>query len=360
MKYSFENFLLKNSQKNIIIVTYNGDLIDLSSGAKRLLDTQHHNVKSLNSLYPDLLAKLKEELDQSYGRDVSFDYGKYLAWALYLSDELICVELQDQSEIFSLRDEISHLKNLLQKTEELASLGDLVAQMSHEINTPLGICITSASHYQEELQKLGVAYSGGSLTNSQLKAFLKNAMQASQLINSNLKRASNIVTGLRSLAANTRRYDRERMRLGDQVTEVIKQMQPLLDKKNVQVSLDEIDNKIIIKESPSAISQVFSNLIMNSLRHGFRQSIDSPKISIAAHVHRDDITIIYADNGSGVPTELKDDIFDPFVTGSKDGVSSGLGLSIVKEIVRDQFGGDIKLKNSDVGVCFEVLMRTSK
>ena len=300
------------------------------------------------------------EIKQSSERDAFFDYEKYLVWALNVSDELVCFELQDKTEILNLKNEITYLKALLQKTEELASLGDLVAQMSHEINTPLGICITSASHCQEELQKLSMAYSNGTLTKSELQTFLSSVIQASQLIDSNLKRASNIVSGLRSLAANTRRYDRERMRLGDHIKEVIKQMQPLIDKKNIKVNLDQIDSKITINESPSSISQVFSNLIMNSLRHGFKQVIDSPQITITAHSQRNEIMVTYSDNGSGVPNGLRDKIFEPFVTGSKDGVSSGLGLSIVKEIARDQFGGDIILKTSDVGVHFEILMRDSK
>jgi len=187
--------------------------------------------------------------------------------------------------------------------------------------------------------------------------FFKSSKRASELITSNLNRASSIVAGLRSLASNTRRHDRERMRLSDQIATVVKQLTPLLDKQGVSVDLNNIPVDVLIYESPSAISQIFSNLIVNSIRHGFKiKKVFDPCIRIKAATADKKLFITFSDNGIGIPESIRSKIFDPFVSGARDGISSGLGLSIIREIVQDQLGGTIKLAHSERGACFEITM----
>jgi len=357
VEVNFDHFLSGVDEKVVFFVNNKAEILARSRAALGNEKTEAAHHQSLNSIYPELFEIIKSELIGAARHDTTITIGSKSFWVVTMPDELYWIECTDLTGSLAVQAEVSRLKEVLRRTEELASLGDLVAQMSHELNTPLGICVTSATHCQEEIYRLEESFKSSALSKSHMNDFFKSSKRASELITSNLNRASSIVAGLRSLASNTRRHDRERMRLSDQIATVVKQLTPLLDKQGVSVDLNNIPVDVLIYESPSAISQIFSNLIVNSIRHGFKiKKVFDPCIRIKAATADKKLFITFSDNGIGIPESIRSKIFDPFVSGARDGISSGLGLSIIREIVQDQLGGTIKLAHSERGACFEITM----
>jgi len=357
VEINFDDFLSLVEEKVVFLVNNKAEILARSRAALGNEQTEAAHHQSLNSIYPEFFEIIKSEFIGTARHDTTITIGSKSFWVVTMPDNLYWIECTDLTDPLAVQAEVSRLKDVVRRTEELASLGDLVAQMSHELNTPLGICVTSATHCQEEIYRLEESFKSAALSKAQLNDFFKSSKRTIELITSNLSRASSIVAGLRSLASNTRRHDRERMRLCDQIATVVKQLRPLLDKQGVRVDLNEIPVDILIYESPSAISQIFSNLIVNSIRHGFKiKGVSDPCIRIKAAKVDKKLFVTFSDNGSGVPERLRSKIFDPFFSGARDGISSGLGLSIIREIVQDKLGGTIKLVHSERGACFEMTM----
>ncbi len=98
-----------------------------------------------------------------------------------------------------------------------------------------------------------------------------------------------------------------------------------------------------INSYPSIISQVITNLILNSFMHGFKDVVGDINISVK---QEEQIIIVYTDNGIGIPEKYKTQIFDPFFTTNRGGGGTGLGLFVVYNLVVHKLGGMINLDPS--------------
>ncbi|MBM1228392.1 HAMP domain-containing histidine kinase [Ponticoccus sp. SC6-38] len=344
--------------RSIFLIDASGKILGTSKPAHDSLANFRHSVSTIHTVFPGVVDELFKALADSTGSDATVTRTDEEFWIVDLHNKTYWLERKDISAHRSREIELLQLKKLIRKVEELASLGDMVAQISHEINTPLGICITSTSHLADKVQFLEEEFSKGSLTQSGMRDALATAQKAIRLTNSNLARTSKIINGLRSLSQDTRRHDKEKLVLHQYVDNVTSQINPLLEKGRVDLELS-IPTDIWIYESPSTLSQVFSNLIVNSLRHGFAQRPADlqPKISISAKAQNEWVEVTYCDNGSGVPDHVRPHIFEPFVSGGLDSASTGLGMSIIREIVHDRFGGEVDLPESSDGFKFRFTMR---
>ena len=92
------------------------------------------------------------------------------------------------------------------------------------------------------------------------------------------------------------------------------------------------------------MSQVFTNLLQNSLLHAFEKN-EKGKIFIKVTNLNGNIEIIFEDNGKGIDERVKDKIFEPFVTTKRNEGGSGLGLNIIYNLVTSQLKGHIKIES---------------
>jgi nitrogen-specific signal transduction histidine kinase len=88
--------------------------------------------------------------------------------------------------------EFKQAQEQLVRTERLASLGSLVASVAHEISTPIGVCVTAASHLEQHVGKFKQHYSQGKLTRTDFESYLNTSSESSSIINYNLKRAADV------------------------------------------------------------------------------------------------------------------------------------------------------------------------
>ncbi len=233
----------------------------------------------------------------------------------------------------------------LVQAEKLAALGGLVAGIAHEINTPVGITLSAATHLEAETQKLDRAYQGGELTEEGLAEYVATARQAAQLLTMNSQRAADLIHGFKQVAVDQTGGEQRRFDLALYIEEVLLSLKPRLKKSNVEVAVD-CPPELVLDSLPGALSQVLANLIMNSLLHAFAGD-QLGHIRITARVDAaDQVRLVYADDGCGIPPELHAKVFEPFFTTRRSRGGSGLGLHIVHNIVTQSLKGSLTLVSS--------------
>jgi two-component system, NtrC family, sensor kinase len=233
-------------------------------------------------------------------------------------------------------------ESLLQ-AERLASLGGLVAGVAHEINTPVGIALTSASVLKEATEEMHDAIMAGAVKKSEIMKYIGTAGESARLIMNNAYRAAHLIHSFKQIAVDQVSEARRRFELRDYIGEVVSSLQPRLKKTRLDVTIDCPDN-VVLDSYPGALAQVITNLTLNCVDHAFAQEQEGT-IAISVRPDGDWVDMEVADNGRGIPADLLDKVFDPFVTTRRGQGGTGLGLNIVYNLIVKQFGGTIAVSS---------------
>ncbi|WP_333606385.1 sensor histidine kinase [Arsukibacterium sp.] len=244
-----------------------------------------------------------------------------------------------QAELERLVEDLKQAQDRLVQSEKMAALGGLVAGITHEVNTPVGIGVTATSFLTEKLQALSQAYQDKTLTPKALEHFIDEASQGAELLQSNLERASELIASFKQIAVDQASEAIRTINLAEYLQEIIRSLQPNFKKTKHQIEVNCPDN-IILSCPAGAISQIFTNLLMNSLIHGFEDT-DEGSIRITVLEEDDNVDIKYSDDGKGLLPEQLEQLFHPFFTTKRDQGGSGLGTHITYNLVRQTLGGSI-------------------
>jgi len=230
----------------------------------------------------------------------------------------------------------------LVQSEKMASLGALVAGISHEVNTPIGVSLTAASHLQDEVRDLHASYANRSMKRSALEDFMVRTEESTGILVQNLRRAAQLIGSFKRVAVDQTSDDWQSIALRDYVDEILRSLAPSL--KNTQVAVENAcEPGIVLRTNPGAISQIISNLVLNALTHAFDG--DGGQIRIGAHAHGRHVEVTFSDNGRGMEAETARRVFDPFFTTRRASGGSGLGLHIVFNLVTNTLRGDISVRS---------------
>lgn len=236
--------------------------------------------------------------------------------------------------------ELTRAQDQLVEQEKMAALGGLVAGVAHEINTPLGISVTTASHLELMVKGLQERLEAGHLARPELNNFVQLAGEAAEMILRNLRRADTLVRSFKQVAVDQSLEEMRTIDLGEYLGEVLISLRPALRKAGVQVDM-QIPEGIMLATYPGAIYRVFANLVQNALIHGFATSIEGARIDIRAEEQGDRLKITFRDNGAGMSEEVRRRIFEPFFTTRRGSGGSGLGMHIVFNTVTRMLEGHI-------------------
>ncbi len=246
--------------------------------------------------------------------------------------------------------ELQYSLELLRKTqhqlvqsEKMAALGGLVAGVAHEINTPVGIGVTAASLLEERTRECAQLFDSQSMKRSDLDAYFRLATESTKMILSNLVRASDLIHSFKQVAVDQSCEEPHSFNLKECLDNIAMTFRPKLRKRSHSVSV-KCSGDLVLQSYAGAMGQVVSNLIMNSLIHGFEE-MESGKIMIMVHDHADEVEIIYSDNGKGISKEYLERIFEPFFTTKRNRGGTGLGLHILYNLVTQTLGGRIECKS---------------
>ncbi|MBC3832391.1 GAF domain-containing protein [Undibacterium amnicola] len=238
--------------------------------------------------------------------------------------------------------QLSSAQQLLMSKEKLAALGALVAGIAHEINTPLGNCLLTATTLKESSGKFIRQYTEGQLKRSDFTHFTSVLNEANDMLMRNLLNASDLVSSFKQVSVDQTSQQRRSFNLLKTSQEIVRTMQSRINKQNHQLMID-IPEQIVIDSYPGPYGQVITNFINNALLHGFEDRDAGIMRLSAEQTDRKHIKICFSDNGNGIREEHLRRVFDPFFTTKLGHGGSGLGLNIVHNIVTDLLGGTISV-----------------
>ena len=239
----------------------------------------------------------------------------------------------------------------LVESEKMAALGGLVAGVAHEINTPLGVSVTAASHLSDYINNFQEEYTTGALKRSSLNALLSNCNESSSMLMRNLTRASDLIRHFKQIAVDQTSEHKRIFELKSYLEQLIDSLTPQL-KVNKHKVVVHSEGEIKLNSFPGAIAQIFSNLIMNSVLHGFKHTkngLITISLEVKSQAEQEFVHIDYLDNGSGITSSAQKKVFDPFYTTARGSGGSGLGMSISYNLVVNNLNGEIHCIDSYEG-----------
>lgn len=283
---------------------------------------------------------------------------KWEAQLIKLNEEL---EDRVKRRTRALQDSLDILRKAqdqLIQSEKMASLGSLVAGVAHEINTPVGIGVSLSSNMKEATEDIKKAFNGGRMTKSDLEKFIALTVDSTDMILSNLRRASELVASFKKVAVDQSLEEHRNFNVKEYVREILTSLHSRIKVSHASIELDIADN-LEIYSDPGSFSQILTNLVINSLVHGFPDNQEGI-IKIVVYRRDDDIYLEFSDNGVGIPDELQKKVFDPFFTTKRGQGGSGLGLNIVYNLVTTKLGGTIECKSKPgSGTSFNIILNAT-
>ena len=236
--------------------------------------------------------------------------------------------------------ELSKAQDRLLEAEKMSSLGALSAEISHEINTPIGISITSTSYLSDIIHKLQQDINAPQLSKRTIDSFIDNAQHSVELLLSNLQRAAELIASFKQVAVDQTNDKVRLINVAKYLDEIIRSIHPKLKKTDHSVKIN-CDPHIEIYTHPGAIAQIIINLIINSIAHAFA-NINRGEMTIDIALDQQRLVILYRDNGVGVNEEQLEKLFDPFYTTKASKGGTGLGTHIIKNLIEDTLNGSIE------------------
>ena len=253
-----------------------------------------------------------------------------------------------QSSLAQLRD----TQKQLVQSAKMGALGSLVAGVADEVNTPVGVGVTAASHLESTANRYMELYNNGKLTRGDFEKFLTSTRESSHMILTNLQYAGQSIKSFKQIAVDQTSEEKRDIKVKEYITETLRSLHPELKKTQHTIELNCPD-QLTLFNYPGALSHILTHLIMNSLTHGF-EGMASGAITIDVLPFTDRIHLRYSDNGKGIDPDSLNKIFNPFFS-TKDG--SGLGLHIVHNIVTQTLGGQIDCRSAPgEGTTFDIII----
>lgn len=227
--------------------------------------------------------------------------------------------------------------------EKMASLGGLVAGVAHEINTPLGICVTATSYLKAEFDQIQQAFAAKTLQQSQFSKFLQQLADALKILEVNTERAATLVQSFKKVSVDQSANEAREIELASYLQDVLLSLKPQLKTINCQFQLSCPEGIYWLTDA-GALAQIITNLVMNSVKHAFSEQPE-PVISLTISQQGRQLQFDYLDNGCGMPPETLGMLFEPFYTTKRSAGGTGLGAHIVFNLITARLKGQITVRS---------------
>lgn len=298
----------------------NGTMLPVDISLTHIPD---NNKRILHAIWTDISAQKKAEEE------------------IRLLNKELEMQVQTQSKALKhSKDLIENTQERLVESEQKAYLSELLPGISHEINTPMGVSVTTVSYLHQTLGTIIEKFKNNQLTKSEFMNFLEDAELASSTVLSNLDRAASLIFSIKDLSTDQISESRRMFNFRKYIDEILLSLHNELKRTPHKVRVNCPD-ALNISSYPGIYSQIFTNFIMNSLHHGFDKQTQGT-IDIDVDIRGTQLSIVYKDNGKGMDEETLSHIFEPFFTTRRTGGNSGLGMHIVYSLVCDKLGGSIR------------------
>ena len=260
---------------------------------------------------------------------------------------------ESNQELLSTLEKLHQFQGQLVETEKMASLGDMVAGIAHEINTPIGLGVTASSLLSDKHNEIKQAFTDKTLKSSQLKKFLTDGEENISIIFRNLERAAKLISSFKKVAVDQSSAENRTFNVSELLGEVLLTLSAKLKSCHVNIALSCPQN-LNITSKPGPINQILINLILNSIYHAFEDR-EQGEISINIMNLGGQLHITYSDDGVGIDENIRAKIFDPFTTTKRGSGGSGLGMHLVYNLVTQALDGTIQMESEKgKGVYFDI------
>ncbi len=241
-------------------------------------------------------------------------------------------------------------------TEKMAALGSLVAGVAHELSAPIGNGLLVATTLGERVREIASRFPGG-LSRAMLEDYLAEALESARILAYNLRRAAQLINSFRQISVDQESTQMRRFVLSTLVAEVVVALSPTLRRTPFTLS-QRVDADIVMDSYPGALEQVLINLINNAVIHGLAGRASGRIVVTGRRVGGDTsgqegtaergelIELVVEDDGRGIASDALERVFEPFYTTRAGEGGSGLGLSIVRNLVSGLLGGEIALTSA--------------
>ncbi len=252
-------------------------------------------------------------------------------------------------------DTLQKTQGKLVEKEKMAALGCLVAGVAHEINTPIGIGVTTISFLREQLEKVKEKYNTGSIRRSELESFLKSTDESTTAAYMNLKRAAELVGSFKRVAVDQTEETARTFNIIEYFEEVLISLGPRYKRTTHNVTL-EGDKNLTINSYPGVLMHILTNILTNAMFHGF-MGIERGIFSITVEKQDENVILTMSDNGVGMPPEVCNRIFEPFFSTQRGNGGTGLGLHIVYNLITQRLGGTVQCQSApNQGTTFTIII----
>lgn len=249
--------------------------------------------------------------------------------------------------------ELSKIKEYLVESEKMVMLGKLSVDVTNDVNTPIGVCVTSTSYISDLLSKLDKDVNNKELSMRSLKNFIDNANSSVNIVTSNLDRASELIQSYKQVSVDQINNKVRQINLSHYVHSVVNSLNPKIKQRNHQIDIN-CPKDIDVYCLPGSIAQVFTCLIFNSLTHNLVKMSDG-LMSINISIVDDTVHIHYFDNGASVPEDELNQLFSLSYLNKSLEKEQGLGTHIIYNLVTDDLNGEIRVSNKEgYGLCYDI------
>jgi len=300
------------------------------------------------------LGKLDEELPYEYV-DLTDEMGTIAKSFVTIAEVFKQKNQILEDTVNAQYEEIKQQYHYIIEKEKIASLGFLVAGIAHEINTPVGNALTTSSYIKTIVKKLDKLQANGKLTKTELIRSIEALDEASDLVQSNIKRAADLVKQFKTIATNQNNEILQIVNLREEVENIIETIRLTIKTHSIEI-INNVDDDIIMRTFPSAISQLLTNFIKNSFQYAYAEN-EKGLIRIGAYKEGQLVKMLYEDDGKGIEPSILEHIFEPFYTTRRSTSNSGLGMFIIHNLINQTLSGNIRCESEvNQGVKFYLTM----
>lgn len=232
------------------------------------------------------------------------------------------------------------LQRLVQQ-EKMAALGQLVAGVAHEVNTPLGVTLSAVSQLNDSIRQLHGQVEKGVLTRSVLTEALDNGRELASLAQRNVTRAADMIRTFKGVAVDHGSDERRIFELGEYLSEIMSLIRARVAGNGNRIEIDVAP--IQMDTYPGALAQVITNLVANIADHAYAPDRPGRIILRGRSIDAYMVEIAVVDQGNGIPSDILPKVFDPFFTTRRAAGSMGLGLHVVFNQVTQRLNGSITI-----------------
>ncbi len=327
----------RSETKGDIIVETNDELEELANQFNKMrhrIEDDNRKIQSMNHNLEQIVTERTRELNRKNQElETSFEEVH---------------EVKDQLEVKNT--ELEHVVSELRGAQEqlvqsakMALLGELVAGVAHEINTPIGVSLTMSTFMENEIDDLIKDVESGKITKRKLMSDLETFSDSTSSMTRNLIRAGDLIASFKQVAVDQSSHQSRTFYFKEYMDEILRNLHGKYKKRPITFDI-QIPDDLVIESYPGAYSQIFTNLTMNALIHAYDLE-DEGTITISANASDDRLNIWFSDDGCGILSEEITKVFEPFFTTKRDSGGSGLGLSIVFNTVEQVLRGKVTVSS---------------